>query len=89
MAAHDPSIRTPPPELEGIATLAADPIAAAAGAHALVIATEWPLFKSVPVEDLIAHLQPGAVVCDPNRLLASTVGKDARVRYLTVGSPRS
>lgn len=49
---------------------------ALAGADALVVATPWPQFRSVPLPD-------GLVVIDANRLLSPS----ANIRHLAVGTP--
>jgi UDPglucose 6-dehydrogenase len=83
--AYDPAIRRLPDEMAGVATLATSPTDAARGADAVVVGTEWPVFREVSADDLVAA---GAlVVLDASRFLATTLGGDSRLRYLTVGSP--
>lgn len=84
--AHDPAVGALPSELRGVA-LAADPLAAARGADALVVATEWPQYREVDADAAIATLR-GAVVVDANSYLRATLGADERVRYATVGRVR-
>src|SRR4029077_20424565 len=41
----DPTVRTLPSAMAGFATLAASPTDAARGADAVVVGTEWPVFR--------------------------------------------
>ena len=73
--AHDPMVRSLPPELSQVQ------LCATAGetlhdADALVVATEWPDYKTAPVRN-------GIVVIDANRFLGAREG----VRYYSVGMP--
>lgn len=81
---HDPAA----PELpEDIAvTRHQDPLAAAAGARALILATGWPIYRDVDV-DRLAAVAPRLLVLDANRFLGGVVGNDARFRFVTVGQP--
>jgi UDPglucose 6-dehydrogenase len=57
-----------------------------AGADALVVATEWPDYRALGADAIVAALvQP--VVVDANRFLGRTLGGDARIRYAAVGKP--
>jgi UDPglucose 6-dehydrogenase len=88
VTAFDPSIRIMPPALNGVVTLASDPVAAAARADAIVVATEWPVLRSISVDALL-QAAPHSLVLDAGRFLAHTIGADSRVRYIAVGTPRS
>jgi UDPglucose 6-dehydrogenase len=81
--AHDPAVKALPPGLEGVA-LVPDPLAALAAAEALVVATEWPDYKILPAEALVAAMAR-PLVLDANRALAATLGADPRVEYVSVG----
>jgi UDPglucose 6-dehydrogenase len=88
VTAFDPAVRTIPESLSGILTLAPDPLAAATGADAIVVGTEWPILRQVSTDALVeAVARP--IVIDPGRFLAGTLGRDARVRYVAVGTPRA
>lgn len=88
VTAFDPAIRAIPDTLGDILTLAPDPLTAAAGADAVVVATEWPMLRQISTDALVqAVARP--IVVDPGRFLAATVGADSRVRYVAVGTPRS
>jgi len=82
---HDPAVGELPARWGGVVRRFDDPLAAAHGAHALVIATEWPDYRSVDVASAVS-LRNGLVVLDANRFLASLASVSG-VRYLAVGSP--
>src|SRR5262249_52297470 len=82
--AHDPAIRSDSPDLpEGVA-LCASAAEAIRGGAAVVVATEWPVFRELTAERVSA-LAPGAVVLDANRFLAGALSGDTRLRYFAVG----
>jgi hypothetical protein len=68
-----------------LATLAASPTDAARGADAVVVGTEWPMFRDVSADELVAAGRP--IVLDASRFLATTLGADQRLRYVAVGTP--
>jgi hypothetical protein len=70
--------------MSGFATLTSSPTDAARGADAVVVGTEWPVFREVSADDLVAAGAP--LVVDASRFLAATLGADRRLRYITVGS---
>jgi len=84
---HDPAVRTLPADLTSI-TRHSEPIAAAAGARALVVSTEWPIYREIDV-DRLAALAPGLVVLDANRFLAPLFDHDPRFRFIAVGQPQA
>jgi UDPglucose 6-dehydrogenase len=86
MRVFDPAIRTLPPTLAAFASLAVSPTDAARGADAVVVGTEWPVFRDVSADDLVAA--GASLVIDASRFLAATLGADPRLRYLAVGSQR-
>jgi UDPglucose 6-dehydrogenase len=82
---HDPAVKQLPPEWAGRVTRADDPLATLGGAQALVISTEWPLYKEIPAR-AIAAAAPGIAVLDANRFLPG-LAAEAGVNYLAVGTP--
>jgi UDPglucose 6-dehydrogenase len=81
---HDPAVGSLPPELRGILELLPSPLAALDGAHVAVIATEWPSFRGLQVDDF--HVRMGqACVLDPNHFLADVLSGDARIQYFATG----
>jgi len=86
ITAFDPAVSVLPDALTGVLTLAADPLAAAADADAVVVATEWPMFRDISSDALVAAAGQPAVV-DAARFLKGTLGADPRIRYVTVGTP--
>lgn len=87
VTAFDPAIGNLPESLLDRLTLAADPLSAAAGAEAVVVATEWPVLRDVDADALVKTVSRPVIV-DAGRFLAATLGADPRVRYLAVGVPR-
>jgi len=84
--AHDPAVAKLPETLRD-AQLCATPLEAARGAHALVLATEWPEYRQLDTAAVVAALAAPNVI-DANGFLSTTLGADARVVYHTVGSTR-
>ncbi len=85
VVAHDPTVRNRPGELHPDVRVASTAREAAAGADVLLIATAWPEYQAVDLDDLFAALkQP--VVIDASRALGDRVAADRRFRYLSVGS---
>jgi UDPglucose 6-dehydrogenase len=84
VSAHDPVVRTLPVDAGHHVTVHEDPLAAAAGAEALVIATAWPQYRAVPADAIVSMLAR-PLVLDAGRFLAGTVGADPRITYLSVG----
>src|SRR5262249_26348550 len=83
--AHDAAVRALPDDLAGAFTLCASPLEAAEGASAVVIQTDWPSYREVDPERLVAAMS-AAIVVDPNGFLAETLGAADGVRYVRVGS---
>jgi UDPglucose 6-dehydrogenase len=84
VSAHDPVVRTLPAGAGRDVILHDDPLAAAAGADALVLATPWPEYRAVSADAIVRALAR-PLVLDPGRFLAATIGADPRVTYVTVG----
>lgn len=81
---HDPEAEPLPATLA--VTRHQDPIEAAAGARALLVATPWPLYREVDC-DRLASAAPDLLVLDANRFLGATLGADRRFRFVSVGQP--
>jgi len=79
VSAWDPAVRSIDLGIE----LATDPAAAARGASALVIATEWPQLRDLDLAPILATMQRRLVI-DANRFLA---GRIADAEYVAVGVP--
>lgn len=84
--AHDPAIKSLPPDLNERIHLCASAQEALREAEALVVATEWNEYRSIAAVDVIASMRH-PLVLDASRFLASTLGADPKIRYLTVGKP--
>jgi UDPglucose 6-dehydrogenase len=65
---------------------ALDPIAAAAGADVLLVATEWPEFETVEMSD-VADTMKGDRVVDARNLLDPVLVRSAGLDYWALGRP--
>ena len=81
---HDPAAEALPAAWAGRVQRMADPVATLARAQALVVATEWPEYRQIPV-DSIAALPQRLVVLDANRFLPAW-GAVPSIRLMAVGS---
>src|ERR1700733_10868499 len=63
---HDPMVKSLPEHWCDAVKRYDDPISAVIGAHALVVATEWPMYRTIPI-DLLIECSPQLVVLDANR----------------------
>lgn len=82
-AAHDPAAALPASGYEHV-RLAPDPLAAAAGAAALVIMTPWKQYRGVPVAEL-ARVLTGRRVIDPHGVLDHAACVAAGLRHDRLG----
>jgi UDPglucose 6-dehydrogenase len=84
---HDPAVRELPGRWSGKVHQCADPLAAVEQAHALVVATAWPLYMQIPAERVLERADRLTVI-DAGRVLS---GYDARpgMRYVAVGTPEA
>ena len=83
--AHDSAVRALPDDLCGSFTLCPTPLAAAEGASAVVVETDWPAYRAVDAGGLVAAMRTPIVV-DANGFLSATLGDLPGVRYVRVGS---
>jgi UDPglucose 6-dehydrogenase len=84
--AYDPAVRQLPPELSPTIHLCESSGEALNAADAMVLATEWPIFKELSAADIVNRMRT-ALVLDPNRFLAPELARDSRLRYCAVGMP--
>ena len=82
--AHDSAVRLVPDDLSEVFTLCATPLEAADGASAVVVETNWPSYREVEPERLMAAMR-SAVVVDANGFLRETLGDLSGLRYVRVG----
>lgn len=80
---HDPVV---PAAIVPFAEGCDDPLACAAGAEALVIATPWPVYRDLRIADL-ARVMRGRVLIDPYRLLDGRAAAAAGFEYHALGMP--
>jgi UDPglucose 6-dehydrogenase len=85
---HDPEVKLIPERWAGKVVHCTESIPALDGASALVVGTEWPLFKQ-SADAILKFAKPGFTVIDANRHLQSLAGsfKDAGITYVAVGAP--
>ncbi|HEX7155400.1 MAG TPA: nucleotide sugar dehydrogenase [Thermoanaerobaculia bacterium] len=79
--AHDPAVKSLPPELASLIDLRSTADDAAHGADAVVIATEWPDYRELAA----TALPQDAIVIDANRFVAGVLAGRTGIRYYTVG----
>jgi UDPglucose 6-dehydrogenase len=82
--AHDPSIQELPDELKPVIELAASPADALKGADLAVVATEWPVYKTLKADDFVKAMRSPGVI-DPNWFTAAALASDPRVKYVATG----
>jgi UDPglucose 6-dehydrogenase len=82
---HDPLAKGLPQHWCGAVQRYEQPIAALQGAHALVMATEWPIYRAIS-SDQWNQCSDRLVVLDANRFLLN-LAAGGRLKYLAVGMP--
>ena len=82
--AHDPAVKTLPPELANRIHLPGSAAGALDRASALVISTPWPEFREVAAAELTTRMAR-PLVLDPNRFAGGTLGNKAGIEYVSVG----
>lgn len=82
---HDPVVKELPQRWAGKVGWFDSPLAAGESAQVLVIFTEWPLYREIEADHLIAHRNP-LIILDPSGFATQFAGS-ANLRYFSVGSP--
>lgn len=85
VVAHDPAAGELPPEFSTVRR-ADTPLAALAGAQALVVCTQWPEYRDIAPQ-AIAGAAPGLLVVDADRFLRNLAAA-GQVTYRAVGTPK-
>ena len=86
---HDPLVKELPHRWMDVVTRCSDPIAAVEGADALVVATEWPVYRTAGIAQL-TQASNHLVVLDANRFLPDLAAAAAPgLRYFAVGTPHA
>jgi UDPglucose 6-dehydrogenase len=85
LTVHDPAVKELPGRWGGAVLRHADPLAALEHAQALIIATEWPLYREIPPERVAERAHSLAVI-DAGRFVPG-YANNAGLRYLAVGAP--
>jgi UDPglucose 6-dehydrogenase len=83
--AHDPAVRRLSAAYSTRVLLVPDAPTAAQGASALVVVTPWPEYRQVPARDVTVRMMRRLVV-DPNGFTRDTLGADASIEYVSVGT---
>jgi UDPglucose 6-dehydrogenase len=84
VAAYDPGVTKGEEGIPSSIRLADTAAEALEGADALLIATEWPEFRSLTA-DIVAARMKRPIVLDPAGHLAESLRGDPRIRYYSVG----
>ncbi len=84
VSVHDPAVKTLPADLAGEMNQCDSYLAAASGASAVVLGTDWPEYQAVSADELVSVMAEPLVI-DPNRFLGKMLGNDPRIRYSSVG----
>jgi UDPglucose 6-dehydrogenase len=83
---HDPAVVELPLEWKGRVVQCKKPMEALQHSCALVVATEWPLYREFTVEDF-SIAEPGLLVVDANRFLGAQLQVPG-IAYAAVGTPQ-
>ncbi len=83
---HDPLFKKLPKEYEEKFDFSSSITDALKGAQALVVATEWPDYKTLSINDILQNMRK-PIVIDANRFLEKNLGEDQRISYFAVGRP--
>jgi UDPglucose 6-dehydrogenase len=81
--AHDPAVKGLPEEYHQI-RLCATPLETVQNADALVVATEWPDYRSVEMKAVLSAMRT-PLVLDVNRFLSNNVESLPEIKYVAVG----
>lgn len=84
--AHDPTVSVLPPEGDPRIRLTPTAGEALRGADVALIATEWPEYRALRPDEVVAAMKTPRVV-DPARFLSAAFAADSRIRYVSVGQP--
>jgi UDPglucose 6-dehydrogenase len=83
---HDPMAKDLPQHWCGAVERYDQPMAAVQGADALIMATEWPIYRTIS-SDQWNQCSDRLVVLDANRFLLNLAAAGGRLKYLAVGMP--
>ncbi len=84
---HDPLARPGPEELPGATAVCASAEDALAGVDLAVVATPWPIYRSLDADTFAARMRRACVI-DPGHFLAEQLAADPRITYVATGRPR-
>jgi UDPglucose 6-dehydrogenase len=81
---HDPMAKDLPEHWRESVKRFETPLEAARGAHALVMATPWPIYRTVAAGQL-AQCREGIAILDANGFLSNLAASGGHLRYFSVG----
>jgi len=81
--AHDPAVKSLPQQFSAV-HLCVSPIEAVRDTDALVVATEWPDYRAVAMDEIVSALHMPLII-DANGFLATLLKSLSGVTYVTVG----
>ena len=85
VVAHDPAVKSLPPDLAGRVPLSGSALQAATDADAVVLSTEWPVYRGIDIDDL-SRVMSGRYVLDANGFLRARFGDaSTKLVHVTVG----
>lgn len=84
---HDPSIKLVPQQLQGMVEISDSVEDALTGADAMVIMTEWPVYRELNSDDVLKWMHT-PIVLDANRFLQQQLSPYSQINYYTVGIPK-
>jgi UDPglucose 6-dehydrogenase len=82
---HDPAVKELPSHWSGKVQRYADPLTAVEQAQALIIATEWPIYREIAASRVLERAR-SLTVLDASRFIPGYDGKQG-LRYVAVGTP--
>ena len=82
---HDPAVKELPSHWSGKVRHCADTLNAVEDAHALIIATEWPMYREITADRVLERASP-LTILDAGRFVSGYDGAPG-VRYVAVGMP--
>lgn len=82
--AFDPAITSLPSELTPLIRLCASAKDALHGCDAALVTTEWPQLRELSADDVASRMRQ-AFILDPSGHLESTLRRDPRISYFSVG----
>ena len=87
VSAFDPAVNGLPEELQVHIKLCASAVETLENADAVVLATEWPQFRELDADEMVARMKT-PIVLDATRFLNASLGTSQALQYISVGMAR-